>query len=176
MTGSSSTDKEQGSQSQKHWTLLKKLRGLGTLAKDALTFDLEGEKAVTEILNLFPDKVKLRAMKKGYSKAASRMRTALRRDAPKGTGTLRKAIRVRRHRNGSFSVGLKERYYYKTLEFMYPSGGAYRPWFVESVKRHAKPILGICEEAVKAALAQEAGKAYQYSKQNLRRSRIKGRR
>lgn len=138
---------------------------------DAISFDLEGMKAVTEIFSVFPLNVQKRATKAGYAKAAGRLRTLLRRDAPKGTGNLRRAIKVKRHRNGSFTIGLKERYYYKTLDFMYPRGGEYNPWFEQSVERHAHSTLNLCVVAMHEAISREAGKSYAKS-----RARIKGRR
>jgi len=134
-------------------------------------FKLEGANNLNILFKQFPESVVKRVKKQGLGKAGARLRTLIRSDARKfkRTGTLIKSIKVKRHKNGTVSVGLKENFYYKMLDFKYPSGGPYREWFLKSVKRHAGSITQEMVNATRLALTVEAGKAYSRSKSNLRR-------
>lgn len=144
------------------------------MSKDV--FKLEGADELKKIFDEFPAKTVKRAQKTGLSKAGSRLRTLIRRDAPRISGDLRRAIKVKRHRNGSVSVGIKEKYYYKTLEFMYPSGGEYHPWFMKSIERHGASISQLVLNETKLSMYNEAGKAYSRSRSKLSYASVKGRR
>jgi len=134
-------------------------------------FSLQGAQELEKLFKAFPDSVVKRAKKTGLRKAGSRMRTLIRGDARKfkRTGRLVKSLKLKVHKNGSVSVGLKERFYYKTLDMKFRSGGNYRPWFAASVSRHARTIVPIMIRETQLALTVEAGKAYARNKSSLRR-------
>jgi len=132
-------------------------------------FKLEGAEALQKLLKEFPDKVADRAQKTGLRKAAARLRTLIRRDTPKESGNLRKAIRTKFHRNSTVTVGLKERFYYKTLEMQTKRGEPLHPFFERSVRKHASAALKIMLDETTKALYREAGKAYARSRANLRK-------
>ena len=133
------------------------------------TFKLEGADELNRLLKQFPENVAKRAKRTGLRKAGARLRTLIRRDAPKESGTLRKSIRVKSHKNGSVTVGLKERYYYKSLEFRTARGQPLHPFFERSVERHAAVALRIMLDETRDALYREAGKSYARSHSSLRR-------
>lgn len=133
---------------------------------------LQGDEYFRKLVKQFPAKVGRRASKKGIAKAASRMRKYLRHAAPKRKGILRKAIGVRKAKQGypiawvglgpvGKQTGKQAPYYYKRLEFDY--GGRYA-FFEKTVKSHQTEILEMIKRETIIALTEEAGKAYRKSK------------
>lgn len=78
--------------------------------------ELRGAKELAAFLRLASGEVATKAGKGGVSKAASRLRTYLRRAAPRKTGKLRNAIRTKLGKGAIAWVKLTIGYYY-TLEF-----------------------------------------------------------
>lgn len=130
---------------------------------------LEGAEELRKLFDQFPNTVKKRASKQGLGKAGAKLRTMVRRDAPRVSGNLRRALRVKRHRNGSVTVGLKERFYYKVLDLKTKRGEPLHPWFLSSVERHSPAIANLIVTETKLVLYNEAGKAYSRNKSSLRR-------
>lgn len=140
-----------------------------TQLSNPISFD--GGVELEKLLKTFPDKVQLRVRRAGLRRAAAKFRTLLRREAPKRYGNLRKSIKIKVHRNKTVSVGLKERFYYKTLDYPYPDRGnkALRPWFEDAIDHHKRGILQLIVQETNSALMREAGKAYSQSMSKLRR-------
>jgi len=136
---------------------------------DKITIEMNGASDVNDLLLSMPSAIQKRARRTGMARAAGKYRTLLRKDAPRVTGLLRRAIQVKRHKNGSYSVGLKTLFYYKKLDFVYPSGGAYNPWFLDSVDRHKDTILAELVKKTEEAVYVEAGKTYRRSLTKIRR-------
>jgi hypothetical protein len=149
---------------------------------------------VAKLLADFPIKVRKRVEKTGLRRAGQRMRTMIRRDAPKQSGDLHKAIGVSQSRKtGKVWVGLKALpskkgkgrkgsrvpFYYKLLDLRgtgkpsrrggYIRRGKDRPWFLKSVERHSKEAANKIVDETKKALYAEAGKYYARSKSMHRR-------
>ncbi len=109
-------------------------------------------------LDKFPDKVKNRVAKRGISKAAAKLRTFIRRAAPKISGELRRSIGVgRAKRYPAAWVGLRRNFFYKRLEFDYEEIHAF---FLDAVDAHKSEILQMIIEETKKAMFEEAGKIY----------------
>lgn len=137
---------------------------------DKIDVEFVDWKNVTDLLELMPDKTQKRIEKTALVDAARRLRTELRRSAPKQQGNLRKSILVKVHRNGSVTVGLKRRYYYKVLEFAYPSGyGAWAPWFEKAVEQGSKGVLSNMKRRARAEVIKEAGRTATYARAKGRR-------
>ena len=150
------------------------------MANERELVKLEGAAELQKIFNEFPLTVQAQASKKGLSRAGSRLAALIRREAPKETGDLRKAIGVKRYRGGMVTGGLNRKvgaggnkrvpYYYKTLEFGYPSGrGPYHKFFGRAWSRHRDATARLIVEETKKAIYQEAGKAYARSRSRLRK-------
>jgi hypothetical protein len=125
--------------------------------------ELVGARELNELLRKFPGRVAFAARKAGVRKAAAKMRTYLRRGAPKGTGTFRKALGIKIGKYGNAYVGLRERYYYKTLEFGRRGGPPLHPFFLATVERHKAEIAQMMVDEARKALYREAGKAFAQS-------------
>lgn len=148
------------------------------------SIELVGAKELENLFKSFPYAVSKRAKRTGVRKAGQRMRTLVRRDAPRDKGNLRKSIGVYKTKSGAVKVGLnvktpgdpdkfgagkRVRFYYKTLDLPSKRGGALHPWFLKSVERHAPGISNLMIAETKKALYREAGKAYSKSVSKLRR-------
>ena len=121
-------------------------------------FEVQGLKELKEILNTFPDKVKIAATRTGTRKAAARLRTYFRRAAPKRTGELRKILKSKTSRKHPISwVGLRTKFYYKRLEFDW---GKTHAFMEKAAQSHAQEILDMMVDASYNAVFKEAGKAY----------------
>jgi len=132
-------------------------------------FKLEGAKALEKIFETFPFAVVKRTRRVGLRRSGARMRTYMRNDAPRRSGNLRRALRSRQLKSGAVTVGLKDRFYYKTLDLHTARGAPLAPWFENSVERHAPVISQMIVNETKMAINVEAGKAYSRSKSSLRR-------
>jgi hypothetical protein len=125
--------------------------------------ELVGARELNELLNQFPGRVAVAARKTGIRRAAAKMRTYLRRAAPKRSGELRKSIGVAFSKRGTAYVGLRTRYYYKTLEFGRRGGPPLHPFFLATVERHKAEIAQMMVDEARKALYREAGKAFAQS-------------
>ena len=126
-------------------------------------FKMVGVEALMRDLNKFPDNVSRNVQKKGLRKAAARMRTYLRRAAPRVSGELRNSIAIgkpSRSNPGRLRVGLMRNFYYKTLEFGRAGGPPMEPFFEDAARRHAGDISNVLIQEIKKALYTEAGKIY----------------
>lgn len=124
------------------------------------TLTVSGMDSLSKTFKEMPADVRKRAEKRGLRRAAAKLRTAIRRDAPNPqTRNLRRSIQVKRRRNGSFGVGLYDRYYYKTLDLNSARGEPLNNWFEASVNRHKQTALDLTMDELKKALAYEAGRA-----------------
>lgn len=131
---------------------------------DGIKLELIGADELQRTLKQFPDAVAKRARRRGLRRAAARLRTLLRRDAPKGESReLRRSIGVKNLKYIS-SVGLQKNFYYRVLDAPSDRGAPLRPWFEQSVKRHQESAAQLIITETKKAIAFEAGKAYARSK------------
>ena len=122
---------------------------------------LEGVEQLNKDLAAFPDRIQANVKKRGLQKAAARLRTYLRRAAPRDSGELRRSIGVIKTRSKSTAlVGLTTNFYYKTLEFASARGKAMHPFFEQAFDRHSADVSQMIVEETKLALAKEAGKIY----------------
>ena len=130
---------------------------------------LEGARELERLFESFPHSVVKRTRKVGLRRAGARMRTYMRNDAPKISGNLKKSLKSKMLKSGAVTVGLKDRFYYKTLDMHTARGAPLSPWFLESVERHAPAISQMIIDEAKTAIHIEAGEAYSKSKSKLRR-------
>ena len=93
---------------------------------DSGSFKIVGADQLKKMLEQFPDAVQRRAVNTGLNKAGGRLRTYLKRAAPRRDnfhgdappGQLVKSIGVKHDRKtGKIKVGLMTRFYYKVLEY-----------------------------------------------------------
>jgi hypothetical protein len=90
-----------------------------------MTVKLKGAEELAALLEQLPEKAALKASRTGLAKSAARLRTYIRRAAPRKDGKLRLAIRsavARKSPQAFVKLGKirgesKIRFYYKTLEF-----------------------------------------------------------
>ena len=139
----------------------------------AENFEFSNIADVQTILKTLPLDVQKRVNRTGMNKASSRLRTMMRRDAPRITGRLRKSIvvgRSKRYPVRWVKLGLakgetKVLSYYKLLDLKGPNrSGEYNPWFQASADRHSPAVLEIIKNSMVDAIKLEAGKAYARSK------------
>lgn len=147
--------------------------------------ELKGAIELEKILESLAPRVSRRVTKAGMSKAGGRLRTAMRRDAPRGpSGRLKKTIGLKRYRKiPKIKIGLygktpgdgKQagkydgiRYYYKTLDYDSARGAALNPWFHASAERHGDGARQIVVNETIKAVYVEAGKSYAKSKRSIR--------
>lgn len=126
---------------------------------DEFTIELVGAGYLKREMSKFPSRIKQRAIKTGYRKAAQKYRTFLRRAAPRRSGTLRKDIGYKKVGN-SYRVGVMNRFYYNLLEYRYGDKGEYNPWFEDASEQFAGPVLDLMVAEMEKALYYEAGKLY----------------
>ena len=80
-------------------------------------YKLEGLDQLLEAMKLLPEVVNKKIVRAGVRMAGSRLRTYMRRAAPKGEkGLLRKSITMKYMGNNKVKVGLNNRQYYKVLD------------------------------------------------------------
>lgn len=136
-----------------------------------MTAELKGAKELTAFLKAAPAQVAAKAGRQGVTKSAARLRTLIRRAAPRKSGTLRKSIMSKVSRRSPIAwVGLKTRHYYKTLEFgRKPHKRKGRPvagspqmaryaFFKKAVAAHAGAIMQMTIDSTRTALFKEAGR------------------
>ena len=80
-------------------------------------YKLEGLDELLNAMKVLPEMVNKKIVRAGVRIAGSRLRTYMRRAAPKGDkGLLRKSITMKYLGNNKVKVGLNTRQYYKVLE------------------------------------------------------------
>lgn len=83
-----------------------------------VSYKLEGLEDLLKLMKQAPEVVERRVVKAGVRLAGSRLRTFMRRAAPRGDkGLLRKSITMKYIGKTKVKVGLNTRQYYKTLDF-----------------------------------------------------------
>lgn len=136
---------------------------------DSGSFNIQGARELSELLKTFPEKVKQRAVDTGVRQAGARLRTALRRAAPRKTGTLRQSIGSRfDRRTGIVRVGLMTRFYFKSLELTTKRGAPLRPFFDAAWKQNREQVAQLIIDNATKALYTEAGKIYARTKARSR--------
>ena len=135
---------------------------------DKAAFDLKGAEELQRLLRSMPNNVQKRATLRGLRRAAAKLRTLIRRDAPRETGLLRRSIGIKKLRNGAFDVGLMQNYYYKVLDLVSAKGRPLKPWFEQSVNRHSRHASKLIMEETEKAIYYEAGKIHARTMRNKR--------
>lgn len=132
---------------------------------DSGSVKLHGVTELNQLLATFSDNVKRRATDSGLRKAGARLRTAFRRAAPRQSGTLRQSIGSSfNKRDGKVYVGLKTRFFYKTLEFQTKRGAPLHPFMDAAWKSNRDNIAQLIIEETRKELYREAGKIYARTK------------
>lgn len=87
------------------------------MSNEPVSYKLEGLEELLTFMKAAPEVVEKRVVKSGVRLAGSRLRTFMRRAAPKGDkGLLRKSITMKYIGEAKVKVGLNSRQYYKTLD------------------------------------------------------------
>ena len=123
-----------------------------TLAVESNIDDLQ------DLLEGFTPQIRKRVFARTLNRAARELRKRLRADAPKYTGNLRRSIRVSRVYGSSLFVGLRDRYYYKVLDYPSKRGAPMAPWFEASWGRHRSAISSIMRQEFAYAVDFEMGR------------------
>ena len=137
---------------------------------DTASMKLEGVEGLLKDLKALGPRAATRAGDTGTRKAAMLLRRRLRNSAPRQSGNLRKAIKYKYYKkSGKAYVGLRERYYYKTLEFGRKGGPPLRPFFEKAWKKSRREVTRVMIEETRKAVYFEAGKVYANSLRRRRR-------
>ena len=136
-----------------------------------MSAELKGAKELTAFLKAAPIEVASKAGRQGLSKSSARLRTLIRRAAPRKTGELRKSIQSKVGRKAPIAwVRLATRFYYKTLEFgrkPHKRKGKTRAgspqmsrfaFFKKAVSAHQGEIMQMTIDSTRTALFKEAGR------------------
>lgn len=159
-------------------------------------FTLTDTRELGRILDQLEPRLRKRVAKRGLQTAGRKGAAQLRRAAPrrksddqyrrdgqsigvKGrrkknptkhpAGSLRRALRYKTLKSGSVVIGLRERFYYETLEFHSARGRPLAPWFEKAMTRIAPGLGQLMVDETKNALAYEAGRTYVLSRRIRRR-------
>jgi hypothetical protein len=137
---------------------------------DSGSFKLTGVSELNQLLATFTDNVKRRATDTGLRQAGARLRTALRRAAPRQTGTLRQSIGSRfNKRDGKVYVGLQTRFYYKTLSMETKrTNMRLNNYFEATWKSNREHVAQLIIDNSIKSLYTEAGKIYARTKARKR--------
>ena len=135
--------------------------------------ELVGAKELSKQLKEFGPKVSKRAANTGIRKAAMQVRREFKAAAPRGkTGNLRRSIKMKYSpRSGRAWVGLRDRFYYKTLEFDSARGRPLYPFMEKAWNKIRKNVAQMMITETRKALYEEAGKEFIRSKARNRRRR-----
>ena len=144
------------------------------MSDSPVSLKLEGMEQLLRAMKELPEVVNKKIVRAGVRMAGSRLRTYMRRAAPKGrTGLLRKSITMRYMGNNKVKVGLNSRQYYKVLDVgrkaytrkdgtkVSASTGA---WDTEGTgiartwARHKREIAELMIQGMKVELFKEAGR------------------
>jgi hypothetical protein len=137
-------------------------------------YKLEGLEDLLRVMKALPEVVNKRIVRAGVRKAGSRLRTYMRRAAPKGEkGLLRKSITMKYMGNSKVKVGLNTRQYYKVLDVgrkaytrkdgtkVKASTGAWDTkgtGIAQTWQRHKTEIADLMIQGMKVELFKEAGR------------------
>lgn len=120
---------------------------------------LAGIDALLKDMKAFGPTVAKKGADAGVRKAAQMLRKRLRHAAPRKSGVLRKSIGYKySRRSGKAWVGLRERFYYKTLEMNTAKGAPTHPFFEKTWNAHRKEAAQMIVDEARKALYTEAGK------------------
>jgi hypothetical protein len=136
------------------------------------SIEIRGAKELASFLKQAPAQVALKAGKGGVAKSAPRLRTLLRRAAPRKTGKLRSIIQSKLGKKGAIAwVGIKTRaagIYYTTEYGRKPHMRMGKPrkgspqmakyWFSKAVTANRAYIAQMTVDATRSALMREAGR------------------
>jgi hypothetical protein len=87
------------------------------MSNDNDMYKLEGLEDLLRLMKTVPEVVEKKVVKAGVRGAGARLRTYMRRAAPKGDkGLLRKSITMKYKGDNKVQVGLNSRWYYKVLD------------------------------------------------------------
>lgn len=126
---------------------------------------LVGMDALLKDMKAFGPTVAKKGADVGVRKAAQMLRKKLRHAAPRKSGVLRKSIGYKySRRTGRAWVGLRERFYYKTLEFDSNRGKALHPFFKKTWEANKREAAQMIVDEARKALYKEAGKVMARSK------------
>jgi hypothetical protein len=133
-----------------------------------LTVTIKGADELISFLKQAPEQLAVKSGRVGATRASARLRTLIRRAAPRKTGKLRAEIKSKTSRRAAVAwVGLKGRFYYKTLEFGrkahkrkgHPVAAspdmARFAFFKKAVDAHRATIFQMMIEQTRAALIKE---------------------
>ena len=136
-----------------------------------MTVTIRGAKELASFLKQAPKEVAVKAGKGGVAKSAPRLRTLLRRAAPRKTGKLRSIILSKLGKGAIAWVGIKTRaagIYYTTEYGRKPHRRLGRPragspqmakyWFHKAVDAHKGYIAQLTVDATRASFMKEAGR------------------
>ena len=136
-----------------------------------MTVTIRGAKELASFLKQAPKEVAVKAGKGGVAKSAPRLRTLLRRAAPRKTGKLRSIILSKLGKGAIAWVGIKTRaagIYYTTEYGRKPHRRLGRPragspqmakyWFHKAVAAHKGYIAQLTVDATRASFMKEAGR------------------
>jgi hypothetical protein len=136
-----------------------------------MSAELKGAKELAAFLKQAPKEVAVKAGRQGLAKSSARLRTFIRRAAPRKTGKLRAAIQSKVGRSAPIAwVRLGTRFYYKTLEFGRaahkrkgkPRAGSPQmsrfAFFKKAVATHSAEIMQMTIDQTRSALFKEAGR------------------
>jgi len=144
------------------------------MSNSPVSMKLEGMEQLLSAMKALPEVVNKRIVRAGVRMAGSRLRTYMRRAAPKGEkGLLRKSITMKYMGNNKVKVGLNSRQYYKVLDVgrkaytrkdgtkVSASTGAWDTQgtgIAATCQRHKKEIADIMIKGMKIELFKEAGR------------------
>ncbi len=135
-----------------------------------MSAELKGAQELASFLRLAPKEVATKAGRSGLAKSAARLRTFIRRAAPRKTGKLRAAIKSKVGRSAPIAWVKLTIGYYKTLEFGRaphkrkgkPRAGSPQmsrfAFFKKAVSSHQGEITQLTIDATRTALFKEAGR------------------
>jgi hypothetical protein len=137
-----------------------------------MTVTIRGAKELASFLKQAPKEVAIKAGKGGVAKSAPRLRTLIRRAAPRKTGKLRSIIKSKLGTKSAIAwVGIKTRaagIYYTTEYGRKPHRRLGKPragspqmatyWFHKAVAAHRAYIAQLTVDATRASFMKEAGR------------------
>jgi hypothetical protein len=136
-----------------------------------MTVEIRGAKELASFLKQAPKEVARKAGKGGVAKSAPRLRTLLRRAAPRKTGKLRSIIQSKLGKGAVAWVGIKTRaagIYYTTEYGRKPHRRLGKPragspqmakmWFHQALAANRGYIVQLTVDATRSALMKEAGR------------------
>ena len=131
---------------------------------------LQGADVLLKEMKAFGPTVSKKASATGVRKAGALLRRKFKAAAPRSSGKLRKSIKMKySRRSGKVWVGLRENYYYKTLEFGRKGGAPLHPFFERTWNEHKGQAAQLIINETRKALYVEAGKVMARTRTRRRR-------